>query len=216
MDERVQQEIREFYGRRGLGGRVGFGKHPAVLVVDFIVAFTDPECPLAGDLDGPVEATCQILAVARRRASPVIFTTVEYDESMKDAGLFALKVPSLKWLTAGSRWVDLDPRLRRQPGEIIIKKKYASAFFATDLASQLTTQQVDTLILTGCTTSGCIRATAIDALQYGFRAIVPTEAVGDRAQLPHEANLFDIDAKYGDVVSLKGVLSYLEDVGGVT
>lgn len=213
MSEKVYEEIRQFYGQRGLGGRVGFGERPAVLVVDLIVAFTDMECPLASDLDGPVEATVRILEVARRRHFPILFTTVEYDKSMKDAGLFPAKVPSLKWLIEGSRWTHLDPRLARQAGEIIIRKKYASAFFATDLSSQLSTQHVDTVILTGCTTSGCIRASAIDALQYGYRAIVPAEAVGDRAELPHQANLFDIDAKYGDVVGLKEVLDYLESAG---
>lgn len=213
MSEKVYEEIRQFYGQRGLGGRVGYGKRPAVLVVDLIVAFTDMECPLASDLDGPVEATVRILEVARRRHFPILFTTVEYDKSMKDAGLFPAKVPSLKWLIEGSRWTNLDPRLARQAGEIIIRKKYASAFFATDLSSQLSTQHVDTVILTGATTSGCIRASAIDALQYGYRAIVPAEAVGDRAELPHQANLFDIDAKYGDVVRLKEVLDYLESAG---
>lgn len=213
MSEKVYEEIRQFYGQRGLGGRVGYGERPAVLVVDLIVAFTDMECPLASDLDGPVEATVRILEVARRRHFPILFTTVEYDKSMKDAGLFPAKVPSLKWLIEGSRWTNLDPRLARQAGEIIIRKKYASAFFATDLSSQLSTQHVDTVILTGATTSGCIRASAIDALQYGYRAIVPAEAVGDRAELPHQANLFDIDAKYGDVVGLKEVLDYLESAG---
>lgn len=213
MSEKVYEEIRQFYGQRGLGGRVGYGERPAVLVVDLIVAFTDMECPLASDLDGPVEATVRILEVARRRHFPILFTTVEYDKSMKDAGLFPAKVPSLKWLIEGSRWTNLDPRLARQAGEIIIRKKYASAFFATDLSSQLSTQHVDTVILTGATTSGCIRASAIDALQYGYRAIVPAEAVGDRAELPHQANLFDIDAKYGDVVRLKEVLDYLESAG---
>jgi len=212
VGEQSHDEVREFYSRRGLGGRVGYGARPAVLAIDFILAFTDRECPLSSDLDGPVEATVQILQAARQQGLPILFTTVEYDESMKDAGLFPAKVPSLKWLIQGSRWVELDPRLARKPGEVVIKKKYASAFFATDLSSQLTAQGVDTLIVTGCTTSGCIRATAIDALQHGFRAIVPTEAVGDRAQLPHEANLFDIDAKYGDVVALKEVLDYLEKV----
>lgn len=213
MSEKVYEEIRQFYGQRGLGGRVGYGERPAVLVVDLIVAFTDMECPLASDLDGPVEATVRILEVARRRHFPILFTTVEYDKSMKDAGLFPAKVPSLKWLIEGSRWTNLDPRLARQAGETIIRKKYASAFFATDLSSQLSTQHVDTVILTGATTSGCIRASAIDALQYGYRAIVPAEAVGDRAELPHQANLFDIDAKYGDVVRLKEVLDYLESAG---
>lgn len=210
MSENSYDEIRRFYSQRGLAGRVGFGERPAVVAVDYILGFTDTTSPLSGDLEGPLGETIRILDVARHHAVPIFFTTVEYDPSLKDAGLFLKKVPSLKWLVAGSRWVELDPRLGRRPGEIVIKKKYASAFFATDLASLLATQGVDTLIVTGCTTSGCVRATVVDALQYGLHAIVPVEAVGDRATVPHQANLFDMDAKYGDVVRAKEVLGYLE------
>ncbi len=209
MGEDAYKETKKFYSQRGFSGRVGFGGRPAVLVVDYIVGFTDAASPLAGDLESPLAETLRILTEARSRRIPIIFTTVEYDPSLKDAGLFLKKAAGLKWLVAGSRWVELDPRLGQQAGEVLIKKKYASAFFGTDLASQLATQRIDTLIITGCTTSGCIRATAVDALQYGLHGIVPREAVGDRAQLPHEANLFDIDAKYGDVVSVEEVLTYL-------
>ena len=202
--------MKKLYIERGFSQRVGFGESPAVVVVDFIVGFTDMESPLAGDLDAPLLETVRILEAARGTGIPIIFTTVAYDPSLKDAGLFIRKVPSLKWLVEGSRWVELDPRLGRREGETLLRKKYASSFFGTDLATQLTSQNVDTLIITGCTTSGCIRATAVDALQNGFRAIVPREAVGDRAEGPHEANLFDIDAKYGDVVSVGEVLAYLE------
>ena len=204
------EQARNLYRERGIAERVGFGRRPAIIVVDFMVGFTDTESPLAGDLDGPLNETVRILTVARQRGVPVILTTVEYDPSLKDAGLFLRKVPSLSWLVTGSRWVELDERLERRDGEVVLKKKYASAFFGTDLATLLTSQGVDTLIITGCTTSGCIRATAVDALQNGFHAIVPREAVGDRAEGPHEANLFDIDAKYGDVVSVGEVLRYLE------
>jgi maleamate amidohydrolase len=200
--------IREFYEQRGFSGRVGFGTRPALIVVDFIVGFTDPASPLAADLDAALGETLRILDIVRRTAAPVFFTTVEYDPSMRDAGLFVTKAAGLKWLVRGSRWVELDPRLCQRPGEILLKKKYASAFFGTDLISMLTSLSIDTLVITGCTTSGCIRATAVDALQHGLRAIVPREAVGDRAQLPHEANLFDIDAKYGDVVSAEEVYQY--------
>jgi maleamate amidohydrolase len=205
-------EIRKFYSQRGLGGAVGFGERPAIVVVDFILGFTDRSSPLSGDLEQPLTETLRLLDEARKRSVPIFFTTVEYDESLKDAGLFLKKVPSLKWLVRGTRWVELDPRLARRPGEILLRKKYASAFFGTDFASLLVAAAVDTLIITGCTTSGCIRATAIDALQYGLRAIVPAEAVGDRAQIPHEANLFDIDAKYGDVVAVEEVLRYLRRI----
>lgn len=210
MGDEAQGEVRKLYQQRGFAGRVGFGRSPALLVVDFVVGFTDLTSPLAGDLDAPLGQTLRLLQSARRRNVPVFFTTVEYDASLIDAGLFPQKVAGLKWLIRGSRWVELDPRLGRQEGELVIKKKYASAFFGTELASTLTTLAVDTLIITGCTTSGCIRATVVDAMQYGLHAIVPREAVGDRAQAPHEASLFDIDSKYGDVVTVEEALGYLE------
>ena len=208
----MNEETQKLYSERGFSGRVGYGEKPAVLVVDYIVGFTDTASPLAGELAAPLAATLRILEVARQRGMPVFFTTVAYQPDLKDAGLFPLKVAGLSWLVEGSRWVELDPRLGRRPEEILVKKKFASAFFGTDLAAQLRALSVDTLITTGCTTSGCIRATVVDALQHGFRPIVPREAVGDRAQPPHEANLFDIDAKYGDVVRVEEVLGYLEKV----
>lgn len=205
-----RKSVGKLYRERGFAGRVGFGVCPALLVVDFIIGFTDSTSPLGGDLEAPLAQTIRLLASARDRQIPVFFTTVEYDPSLKDAGLFPLKVAGLKWLVRGSRWVELDPRLGRREGEIVIRKKYASAFFGTELASTLTAMGVDTLIITGCTTSGCVRASAVDVLQHGLRAIVPREAVGDRAQDPHEANLFDIDSKYGDVVAVDQVIRYLE------
>ncbi len=203
-----QARLTHFYRRRGFSGRVGFGTTPALLVVDLILGFTDPASPLGADLDAPVAATCQLLAAARSRRIPVLFTTVEYEPGLADAGLFPRKAAGLKWLVTGSPWIELDRRMQRTKGELLLRKKYASAFFGTSLSSWLTTQRVDTLILAGCTTSGCVRATAVDALQYGFRTIVPREAVGDRAPSPHEASLFDIDAKYGDVVAVPEVLAY--------
>jgi nicotinamidase-related amidase len=203
------KETTEFYQQRGFGGRVGFGKRPALLIIDFINAFTDLSSPLASDLNAPVEATRKLLAVARPRGIPIFFTTVQYDEGFADAGVFIKKVPSLAVLKAGSPMVEIDERLKPQPGEHVIVKKYASAFFGTSLWSTLTAERVDTVLIAGCTTSGCVRASAVDACQTGFHTIVVEEAVGDRAALPHQANLFDIDAKYGDVVSLETALTYL-------
>lgn len=191
---------------------MGFGSLPAILVIDLIVGFTDTASPLAADLAGPTSATLELLKHARRHEVPVIFSTVEYDPSLIDAGLFPKKVAGLKWLIAGSRWVELDARLQRRQGELLLKKKYASCFFGTDLVSILANAHVDTLIITGCTTSGCVRATVVDALQYGFRAIVPREAVGDRLASAHEASLVDIDMKYGDVVPLAEALRYLQTI----
>jgi nicotinamidase-related amidase len=197
------------YRKKGLAARVGFGRRPAVIVVDYILGFTDTRSPLAGRFEAELLATRKVVDAARRQGVPVFFTTVAYEPDFKDAGLFVRKVPSLRWLREGSRWVEVDPRLRRRPSEILINKQYASAFFGTSLASTLNALRVDTLIVTGCTTSGCVRATVVDALQHGFRAIVPRECVADRAAGPHEANLVDIDGKYGDVVGLADVLARL-------
>ena len=197
------------YREQGLAARVGFGKRAAVLVVDASVGFTDPASPLGACFDPEVSAIRQLLDSARIQSLPIVFTTVVYEENMAEAGVFALKVPSLRTLQRGSRWVELDPRLARQPSEALLEKKFASSFFGTHLASYLNFQQVDTLIVTGFTTSGCVRASVVDALQHGLRVIVPRECVGDRAAGPHEANLVDIEGKYGDVLPLEEVLQAL-------
>lgn len=202
--------ILDGYRSKGLAGRVGFGRRPAIVVVDFIIGFTDLESPLAGDLDPQIEATATLLELARSRSLPVFFTTVVYEPDLTDAGLFIAKIPSLKILVRGSRWVELDPRLHRQPSEVVIEKRYASAFFGTPLASTLTANGIDTVIVAGCTTSGCVRATVVDALQHGFRAIIPPECVGDRSAEQHAANLIDMDGKYGDVVDLAEVIAILD------
>jgi maleamate amidohydrolase len=205
-------EAREIYARAGLGQSFRLGERPAVLVVDFSCGFTDPECPLGADLASEVEAARRLLDAARDKGLPVVFTTIGFAANGKDGALWLEKVPALGRLELGGRWVDIDPRLEPRQDETIIVKKGASGFFGTNLAAILVAQGVDTVVLCGATTSGCIRATAIDLLQYGWPAIVPRECVGDRAQAPHEANLFDIQAKYADVVSLEDALAYLESV----
>jgi nicotinamidase-related amidase len=204
------QETVEFYKKRGFAQRVGFGERPALLIIDFINAFTDLSSPLASNLDAEIQATRALLDVARVKRIPVFFTTVSYDEGFADAGVFIKKVPSLGVLKTGSPMVEIDNRLAPLPNEHVLVKKYASAFFGTSLWSTLTALRVDTILLTGCTTSGCVRASAVDACQTGFHTIVVEEAVGDRAPEPHQANLFDIDAKYGDVVSLQTAMEYLD------
>lgn len=203
---------REVYARAGLGARVTLGSRPAVLVVDFSCGFSDPECPLGSDLTDEIAATRRLLDVARARGIAVVYTTIGFDESLKDGGLWMQKVPALAVLQMGGRWAEIDPRLDPQPGETIIVKKGASGFFGTNLASVLVSQGIDTVVLCGATTSGCIRATAVDLLQYGWPTLVPRECVGDRAQAPHDANLFDIQAKYADVVGVEEALAYLESV----
>jgi maleamate amidohydrolase len=194
----------------GFHGRAGFGKRPALIVVDMSVGFTDPASPLHCDLEPVVEAIERLLAVVRTARLPIVYTTVAYDEVAKEkARVFIDKVPALLSLEAGSRWVEIDPRLAPQPGEPVLTKLFASAFFGTTLASLLMVQQCDGVIVTGASTSGCVRATAVDALQHGYRVVVPREAVGDRNPSAHEANLYDLDAKYGDVLPLDAVLEHV-------
>ena len=195
----------------GFGGRGGFGRRPALIVVDMTLGFTDPESPLGSDLNGPAKAIQKVLTAARQAEIPVVFTTVAYRESDKlTAAAFIDKVPALLTLEAGSRWAEVDPRIAPRETEPVLNKLFASGFFGTGLSSLLTAAGADTLIVTGASTSGCVRATVVDALQYGFRPVVPREAVGDRDPDAHEANLYDVDAKYGDVVSVKETLEYLE------
>jgi nicotinamidase-related amidase len=208
------EEAREVYAKARLGESVTLGSRPAVLVVDFSCGFTDPACTLGSDLTGEVESTKRLLDVARAKALPVVFTSIGYEPSLKDGGLWLQKVPALGDLQLGGHWVEIDPRLEPREDETIVMKKGASAFFGTNLASILVAQRVDSVILCGATTSGCIRATAIDLLQYGWPTLVPRECVGDRAQAPHESNLFDIQAKYADVVPLEDALAYVESVPG--
>ena len=205
-------DARRIYEESGLGASVTLGARPGVLVVDFSCGFTDPECALGADLTPQVEATKRVLDAARAKGLPVVFTTIGFDASLKDGGLWMQKVPTLAALQMGGKWVEIDPRLEPREDETVIVKKGASGFFGTNLATVLVTQGVDTVVLCGATTSGCIRATAIDLLQYGWPTLVPRECVGDRAQAPHDANLFDIDAKYADVVSVEEALGYLESV----
>ncbi len=200
----------------GFHGRAGFGRRPALVVVDVNIGFTDPESPLVCDLDGVVEAIARLLEEARRAGIPVVFTTVAYDEAAKEAAaVFIDKVPALLTLEAGSRWVEIDPRIAPLPHEPVLTKLFASAFFGTSLAELLAGAGCDSLIVTGASTSGCIRATVVDALQHGYRPIVPREAVGDRNHAAHEANLFDIDAKYGDIVSIEEAIEHLGALAAV-
>ena len=202
------------YERKGFSSRSGYGARPALLIVDFINGFTDPGTGLGGDYGAELSVTSKLLDEFRARALPVFFTTVAYEPHLRDAGRFVSKVPALSILVKGSEWVKVDDRIRPRPSEQVVLKKYASAFFDTRLDMELQGLGVDTAVIVGCTTSGCIRASAIDSMQNGFHTVVVRDAVGDRAETPHEVNLFDIDAKYGDVVSSRDVLEYLRGLGG--
>jgi nicotinamidase-related amidase len=203
----------QFFRERGFGQRLGFGARPALIVIDLIMAFTNPELPLGAPLEDVIESTRRILAGARRAAVPVIYTTIAYDEEdIAGAGVWLRKAKGSHTLRAGTPEVEIDPRLERRPDEPVVVKRYASAFFGTDLVSRLNARQVDTLILTGCTTSGCVRATAVDAVQYGFVPAVVGDAVGDRSAAAHRQSLFDLEQKYADVVTSAETVRYLAEL----
>lgn len=192
----------------------GFGTRPAVLVIDFTLAYTTPGSPFfAEGVVRAVRDTVPLLAAARAAGVPVLHTKVLYHPSGRDGGIFVQKVPALRKLVPGEPLAEIDPAVAPAPDEIVIVKQYPSPFFGTSLAATLTAQGIDTLILAGCSTSGCVRAGAIDGVQHGFRVIVPRECVGDRHQGPHDANLFDINAKYGDVLPKAEVIAWLERHG---
>ena len=197
----------------GFGGRAGFGRRPALLIIDVNVGFTDPASPLVCPLEGQVEAIRQLLDVFRRADLPVVYTTVSYTEGDAVAAkAFVDKIPVLTTLAAGSRWVEIDPRIAPGENEPVLNKLFASAFFGTALSSLLASHGCDSVVVTGASTSGCVRATVVDAIQHGYRPAIPREAVGDRNQAAHEANLYDMDAKYGDVVTLADTLAHIEEL----
>ena len=191
----------------GFGDRQGAGRRPALLVIDMSLGFTSPESPLRCDLDGVVVAIAALLDAARERELPIVYTTVSYGQGERAAAkAFIEKIPVLLTLAEGSPFTGIDPRLAPRSGEAVLNKLFASAFFGTPLQSLLAAHGRDSVIVTGASTSGCVRATAVDVLQHGYRLTVPREAVGDRDAAAHEQALLDIDLKYGDVVSLDEAL----------
>ena len=192
-------------------GKVGFGNRPAVVVIDFTLAYTTPGSPFyAEGVVRAVRDTVPLLAAARRAGIPVIHTKVMYHPSGAAGGWFVRKVPALRKLVPGEPLAEIDPAVAPLADEVVIVKQYPSPFFGTPLAPMLATLGIDTLILAGCSTSGCVRAGALDGVQHGYRVVVPRECVGDRHDGPHDANLFDINAKYGDVVGRAEVIAHLD------
>lgn len=211
----MSKDKKTVYERADMDHEVGYGDEPVLLVVDLQTGFTDPENPLGGDLTDVVERTNTLVDAAHERNVPVVFTRiVTKHEDARDLGVWAEKVPSLSTLQEGGEWVDIDPRLHMEDRDHVLDKRQASAYHETELDSLLNYLGADTVVVTGCTTSGCIRATAVDACSHGYYTIVPEKAVGDRALEPHEANLFDINAKYGDVRPVDEVVDYLTDQTG--
>lgn len=187
---------------------LGIGDKPALVLVDMIEGFTNPECPLGCDCPEVVAANAALLDAFRERGLPIFYTTVIYHDEQQ-ARVFRARVPALNVLTPDSRWVRVDERLRPREGEVLVEKQWASAFRGTDIDDRLRTAGVDSLVVTGLTTSGCVRATAVDGLQYDYRVVVAREAVGDRNSEAHEANLFDLHSKYADVCSVEEVIDAL-------
>lgn len=204
----------EVYNQQGFGHRLGIGPNPALLVIDFVNGFADPNVFGGGNIQAAIDHTARLLAAARQHQLPIVYSTNVYAADGSENGAFTRKVPELANIHPGSHGAEIVEALAPRDGERVIEKHYASAFFGTDLAGWLAHRGVDTTIVTGCTTSGCVRATVVDAVSYGFAPIVPRECVGDRADGPHEANLFDIDQKYADVMPLNDVLAELSTIAG--
>jgi nicotinamidase-related amidase len=195
----------------GFGGRLRPGRRPAVLAIDLMRAYFDPDSPLCLPSRDCLASTARVLATARAAGVPVIHTRVAYAADGSDGGVFVRKVSALRHLFGGGPLSELMPEVAPADGELVITKQYASAFFGTSLASTLVALGVDTLVLTGVSTSGCIRATGVDAVQHGFIPLVVRDAVADRTAETHEGNLFDLQAKYAEVVDEKTAVAYLEE-----
>jgi maleamate amidohydrolase len=190
------------YESKGMRARTGFGQRPCVLVIDFQYGMTDPACPLgSSNQDGPIAVAQRVLVAAREHGVPIVYTRVAYRPDLADGGLFVEKVPSLRVLTIGSRWVEIDERVAPAADDYLLTKRHSSAFIGTELQQVLQTRGIDSLVIVGCSTSGCVRQTAVDANAYGFRSVVVSDGVGDRSWEQHRANLIDLDGKYADVVT---------------
>lgn len=209
----MTQDLSENY-KLAYGNKLGFGKRPALILVDFVQAYFDVNCALFAGVEDALTAALRVRDMARAAGIPVVYTNVVYQADGADGGVFFKKVPVLKNFIAGSPMGEWPSGLQPADGELVISKQYPSAFFGTSLASTLHSMEVDTLIITGVTTSGCIRATCVDTMSHGFIPIVVAGACGDRHEAPHAANLFDMNAKYADVVEEAEVAEYLKRYAG--
>lgn len=200
--------------RGAFDGHLRFGARPALLVVDVVRAYVDPAAPLFAPAFGAaLPAIARLIAVARAAAAPIVSSRVVYAPGGGDGGLFYRKVPALAAFDAGNAWGESAAEATPRPGDIVVTKQYASAFFGTSLASTLTALGVDTLLVAGFSTSGCVRASALDALQHGFAPFVVADACADRHPDPHAANLFDLQAKYAQVIDLEAAAALLGGSG---
>jgi len=197
----MKDDLDADYARAGFGGALPFGQRPALLVVDVVMAYLDPQSPLYAGVEDALAANIRLVEAFRAAELPVIFTNVVYQAGGLDGGMFFRKVPALKAFLAGSSLGEFPPAMQPRSGELVISKQYPSAFFGTPLAATLRAMGVDTVVIGGFSTSGCVRASALDTLQNGFAPFVVREACGERDPRPQEANLFDIQAKIGEVVA---------------
>ena len=193
--------------------RLGFGQRPALILVDFVKAYFDEDCALYAGVEDALESALRVREHAWAAGIPVIYTNVVYYEEGRDGGVFFRKVPVLKNFLVGNPMGEWPSGLQPADDELVISKQYPSAFFGTSLASSLHSMDIDTLIITGVTTSGCIRATCVDTMSHGFIPIVVEDACGDRHESPHQANLFDMNAKYADVVDEAEAIDFLKLYG---
>jgi len=200
----------DIYQKQGFGHNSGFGERPCLLIVDFVNGFADPAQFGGGNIADAITNTSVLLAKAREMQLPVAFTRVVYADDGSDAGVFCLKAPNLVALTEHAPASQVVTELEPSNGEYVIAKTQPSAFFGTNLAAWLIARRVDTVLVTGCTTSGCVRASVIDSMSYNFRTIVVSDCVGDRAIGPHEANLFDMEQKYADLMTAAEVAGALD------
>ncbi|MFC5751296.1 isochorismatase family protein [Actinomadura rugatobispora] len=204
-------DLESDYEAAGFGGTLAPGARPAVVAVDIVRAYLDRGSPLYAGVEKAVAAAARLVSGARGRDVPVLFTRVEFDPGGRNGGLFYRKVPALACFEAGNPLGRFPADPRPEPDETVIVKQYASAFFGTSLAATLTAMRIDTVLLCGLSTSGCVRASAVDAVQHGFVPLVVRDACGDRDPRPHEASLFDLQAKYAEVISLDAALAYLAE-----
>ncbi len=208
----MSTELSEDYARSGFNQRLGFGARPAVLVVDFVKAYLMKDNPLYAGVEPALAAATTLVEAAREADVPIIYTVVHYEDPA-EGGPFFRKVQALSNFVGDTEAGEICDELAPREGDLVVSKKFASAFFGTGLKETLEDLDVDSVIVSGLSTSGCVRASSLDAIQSGFVPIVVREAVGDRAEGPHEAALFDLDAKYADVVGLDDVLEHLRTLG---
>lgn len=215
-DKKLAAFIEEYTGihaKMGYGvGRIGFGRKPAILVIDLQKFFTDNDSPMGGKqlIRKAVENTSVLLRTARTKGVLIIYTVVGYRSDGKDMGWWPKKIKVVERCTLGSKWVEIAPEVKGEAEDIVLVKKNSSGFFGTPLNSILNSHGVDTVIVTGCVTSGCIRATVTDSFSYGYRTIVVKDCCGDQNRLPHVANLIDMDIRWADVISLKEAQAFLD------